>query len=109
MGPARVDILENDVWNESALDETEQRPSEVESSSTSETRLAASNDRPRDHLNRDPVVWAKPFRDHLGRQLRAEKGDVEDGLAIVVLVRSQAKVRKHVVGESLGDVATVQL
>lgn len=54
-------------------------------------------------------IRTKLLGDHLRRQLSEEEAQIEDGHAIIVLVGDHAQVNQHIVGQSLGDVASIQL
>ena len=60
--------------------------------------MQARDDAPGNHLDGDPTVGAEFFGDQLGGQFGAEKAEVEDCLARVVVVRVHVQVVEHVVG-----------
>lgn len=57
--------VEDRVWDESALDEAEQGAGGVKGFLAGDEALADADDAPGDHLDGDPDVGPKLFRDHL--------------------------------------------
>jgi hypothetical protein len=94
---------------EYTFNEPNQRSAGVEGYLSPQKGLRGSNDAPSNHLNWDPAIRANPFRYQLRRELGKKEGKVEDGLAVIVIVRGQSQITKHVVGERLNDVSTVEL
>jgi len=62
-----------------------------------------------DHLNGNPIVWTNLLADQLRWELCRKKADVEDGLAVVVVICIQPQISKEVVAQGLRDVASIQL
>lgn len=54
-------------------------------------------------------IRTKLLGDHLRRQLSEEEAQIEDGHAIVVLVGDHSQIHQHIIGQSLCDVASIQL
>lgn len=104
-----VGEVQDDIWNESTLNETEECTSCVEGLLSRQAALADGDDRPADHLNRNPVIRSKLLGDELRWKLGREEAEVEDRHAIVVLVGVEAEIVEHVVGERLRDVTTIEL
>ena len=101
--------VENVVGDETAFQQTQQCSTSEERGASAEEGLHACNDRPRDHLDRDPAVRTELFGNQLGWQFGAEKANVEDCLPRVVIVCIHLEIVEHVIGKGLGYIATIEL
>lgn len=101
--------VQDRIWDESALDEAEQGARGVKGLLAGDESLADADDTPNDHLDRDPDIRPELLRDHLRRYFCREETEVEDHYAVVVLVCRKSEVLRHVVGEGLRDVASIEL
>lgn len=73
-----VTEVQDHVWDEAALKDTEQSPAGEEGGSTGKPELAGRHDGPENHLRGNPAVGTDPFGDELGGKLGAEEGEFED-------------------------------
>jgi hypothetical protein len=70
---ALVEVAEvqHDIRYKPSLDETEKGPRQIEGCVSGQTGLAARDNAPRDHLDRNPDIWPQFLRDHLAWEFRA--------------------------------------
>ena len=108
-GCIEVAEVENDIWDKTALDHAEQPATDEEACSVGHERLATGNERPREHLYRDPIVRAEFLRYQLRRKFREQESAVEDHLSIVVVIAGHVQIDQHAIRECLDDIAAIEL
>lgn len=91
------------VRYEAALYHPKKSATRPEGTSTGYEGLKTGNERPRDHLDWDPIIRPDFLANELGRQFSQQERHEEDSLAGIVVVRRYAEVIEHVVTQRLAD------
>lgn len=77
--------VQDDVWDEASLKDSQQTPRGQEGGSSRQPELRAGDNAPQDHLRWDPTIGPNPLADQLRGQFGTEESEPEDSIAQVVV------------------------
>lgn len=77
------------IGDKAALEDTKQRAAGEKRASAAQPKLREGDDAPEAHLRGDPSIGAHPLGDELGGQFSAQKRELEDSVAQVVICEAE--------------------